>query len=366
MLSGAFQCPECVSCGCLASPPPPSPPFPPPSPSPPPAVPPSAPPPPPPPLPPPPPTVPPSPPPGCLPHACGEEQECRSYQHSPEGNGPTEAGDSAFACFCASPRNVWNVGGPADCTAECDGGQACGGPTRSRQVTLGFSRDSLPVCYCNCAPEFEGDACERDAEVAYAAPPTLLLDIDPLHFVGLALLLCLVFMLYLTRSFVPSKEVQTFQGFGGLRVNKLQTAEAIDAIFDVTVWWATWAAHDFEFANDPDHVLASSAGFVAGLSCAAFLLETLLGGSFSCDGQVRTYVRYTLALHVMLEDGFQMLLYTMVSSSQAQDEGVSVSAAIGVLQCTVFFLYKLNEVWEIKEQASAGASRGAVQDTVML
>ena len=31
----------------------------------------------------------------------------------------------------------------------------------------------------------------------------------------------------------------------------------------MTVWWATWAAGDFEFANDPNHVLASSAFVVA-------------------------------------------------------------------------------------------------------
>lgn len=133
-------------------------------------------------------------------------------------------------------------------------------------------------------------------------------------------------------------------------------------VFDVTVWWATWAAGEFEFANDPNHVLASSAFVVAVCSCGAFLLETMCCSCCRFEGLLQLYMRYVLAVHVMLEDGFQMLLYTFVSSSHAQDN-VSISAAFGVLQCLVFFLYKLHEVWEVKEQTGTG--RG-VQDTLML
>lgn len=101
---------------------------------------------------------------------------------------------------------------------------------------------------------------------------------------------------------------------------------------------------------------------VACFSTTAFLLETILG-SCGVGGSVRFYVRYVLALHIMMEDGFQMLLYTLVSSSQAQDD-VSLAAGLGVLQCILFFFIKLREVWTFKKQTDQ-TDRQQSQDTVM-
>ena len=125
------------------------------------------------------------------------------------------------------------------------------------------------------------------------------------------------------------------------------------------VWWATEQAGDFTFFNDPDRLMAWAAWLVACFSATAFVLETILS-SCGVGGSVRFYMRYVLALHIMMEDGFQMLLYTLVSSSQAQDD-VSLSAGLGVLQCILFFFIKLREVWTVKEQTD----RQQTQDTVM-
>ena len=58
-------------------------------------------------------------------------------------------------------------------------------------------------------------------------------------------------------------------------------------------------------------------------------------------------MRYFIAVHVVLEDGFQSILYTMVASSKVQDR-VSVSALFGSIQSIFFLLLKSRELWQLK------------------
>ena len=208
---------------------------------------------------------------------------------------------------------------------------------------------------------------------------------DPMSFLVAAPIVCAALGLFLSSRCEPSKAA-TFDGWG---VNTLQTAEAVDAVIcphiaqsttrtltpsamrqvlDIIVWWATDLAGDFGFANDPNRMMAWAAWLVASFSMAAFLLETLLGSYCNFEGSLRMYVRYVIALHVMLEDGFQMLLYTLVGSSQTRGD-VSVSAGLGALQCILFFFVKLREVWNFdrpRSRSRSGVNDSATQDTVML
>ena len=120
--------------------------------------------------------------------------------------------------------------------------QACGGPDRAEQVTLGFSHDLRPRCYCDCAAGYEGSACESVAPIE-ADLPVLLFNLDPVAFVAIALLLCVGFLIFLVRRFVPNKEVRMFEGFQDLPVNKLQTAEAIDVVRQPSPTVTTTATH---------------------------------------------------------------------------------------------------------------------------
>ena len=79
-------------------------------------------------------------------------------------------------------------------------------------------------------------------------------------------------------------------------------------------------------------------------STLAFLVESAAGACTS--GQ--TYARYVIAVHVVTEDFFQMLLYTLISASQVKGNG-SISAAFGVIQCIIFFLFKAIEVFKLGE-----------------
>ena len=203
---------------------------------------------------------------------CGEGQTCASYfQDAPDrgrrlrssSSGAGVAGQdeptqtAAFACFCESPRNVWSVGAPAICTDDaCDSEQACGGATRASHVKLGFTREMLPQCYCDCAPGYDGDACElvEDEELS-------VLYIEPVAFLLISLVLCAAFATFLVRKFDPKDDV-TFTTDCS-QISEIQMAEGADAVLDLVIWWVTWASGDFEYSNDPDNLLAWAAGLVA-------------------------------------------------------------------------------------------------------
>ena len=73
----------------------------------------------------------------------------------------------------------------------------------------------------------------------------------------------------------------------------------------------------------------------------------------------QTYARYVIGVHVVMEDGFQMLLYTLISACQVQGS-VSVSAGFGVLQCVIFFLYKTTQVFNLKDARLGMAGQTAM------
>ena len=70
------------------------------------------------------------------------------------------------------------------------------------------------------------------------------------------------------------------------------------------------------------------------------------------EGDFIIYARYFIVVHVMFEDGFQMLLYVFLAASQAQD-AFSISVSLGVLQCVLFFFFKMTEVFKIKQAFGA-------------
>lgn len=71
------------------------------------------------------------------------------------------------------------------------------------------------------------------------------------------------------------------------------------------------------------------------------------------DPKIANYARYLIGVHVVMEDGFQMLLYTLVSACQVEGS-VSMSAGFGVLQCIMFFLFKTQEVFTLKKNQYPG------------
>ena len=81
------------------------------------------------------------------------------------------------------------------------------------------------------------------------------------------------------------------------------------------------------------------------------MFETALGACMN-GMSGKTYARYVIGVHVVMEDGFQMLLYTLISACQVQGS-ISVSAGFGVTQCLIFFLFKTKEVFKLKDGQGA-------------
>jgi len=179
------------------------------------------------------------------------------------------------------------------------------------------------------------------------------LYIEPATFLLLSLVLCVLCAMFLVHRFDLSDDVSTFT-MDMNKASSIQIAEAADAVLDLIVWWVTWASGDFNFSNDPNLLLEKAAFVVAVFSMAAFVSEVALGSCYCKSGQL--YARYLIGVHVVMEDLFQMLLYTLVSACQIEGS-VSMSAGFGVLQCIVFFLFKTGEVFKLKGGQPAGPKR---------
>ena len=232
-----------------------------------------------------------------------------------------------FVCYCEAPINVWRVGAPAHCSLGCSDGNvdACGGPERAtsvRSVFLGRQSAASEECVCLCKEPFVGAACDQLQLKGLPMPPVA----------------AIVLGLVLTAA-LGGVVQHTVRGAQPPPFNKLMSMEALDSLLDAVTFGITWFQDGFHFANDPLFLYAWTIGLVAVGSAVFFVLE-FVAGDFLFD-------RSFIVIHMLCEDGLQLMLYTIASLSSFQgDAGLPMGIVLGILQGLIFFLTKLKELNE--------------------
>jgi hypothetical protein len=131
----------------------------------------------------------------------------------------------------------------------------------------------------------------------------------------------------------------TQDGRGSRDTDLFIIIELLDAFMDVgTFAWAE-TGNDFGFDNDPLRLMMWSLGISVGFSVVTFIVE--VGARITCKSQLRTALPILLGLHIVFEDGFQMLCYGGIVASHSERAADSVKAAM--LQSFAFFIIKLFE-----------------------
>ena len=128
-------------------------------------------------------------------------------------------------------------------------------------------------------------------------------------------------------------------------VSKFLVVEFFDLVLDVISWTFTNAEGDFDFGNDPGHLIRSMMFGVCALSIVGWVAEFVA----YCVLRERFYpwCRCLNMLHVLFEDGLQSVLYTSVAVSQATGgTGIAWGLILGFIQSLCFFLYQLGSLWD--------------------
>lgn len=116
--------------------------------------------------------------------------------------------------------------------------------------------------------------------------------------------------------------------------------EFLDLMTDVAGYWLTMKEGDLAFANDPQGWVSLALAVSVVLSAVAFFSEVAYRFNTSAF-YFRSRMPLMKSLHFAFEDSFQTLLYAMVASAQASQEGGASGAALfAVLQALGFVLAK--------------------------
>lgn len=229
---------------------------------------------------------------------------------------------------------MWALNRPADCAAGCTladalpSADACGGHASSaRQLT--DPATNTPECLCDCDQDWTGIACERPLTKTLVLAPAAAFAVAG----GIG-----VFAVATIRAFRCAPKLQ----WDGTIV----TMEVLDSVLDVLTFSLTWLTGGFTFDNDPGYLLAWAIGAVAVLTIIAFAVEMAWfelhrGGGASLSQTQQAL--YFLVLHIIVEDGVQLVLYAIASASQTSELAL-VAIGIGILQGLIFFIMKTREL----------------------
>tara|TARA_B100000768_G_C10956310_1_gene239810 strand:- start:4 stop:492 length:489 start_codon:yes stop_codon:yes gene_type:complete len=129
--------------------------------------------------------------------------------------------------------------------------------------------------------------------------------------------------------------------------------------------WVTFAlafyAADLQFHNDPDQIMRDFIMVLCVLSTLSWVLETML--FCMCEEYFLKYGQRFNFVHLLVEDGAQVVLYSIVASGNAsagtEDNAMQVIIVIaGGIQSLLFFLVKGYELFsEQRENYRLGSGR---------
>ena len=244
--------------------------------------------------------------------------------------------DGAYVCLCSDLLHVWSVGRPADCS-DCSSEDACGGAafgtSRGLLVTPDHGSD-ISECVCQCTGTFTGLSCNVSSSQQ--------LPVSPGGSVGITLAVIAamgVVMACLLRGKMGQMSRE--------RAERMLFIELADWALDWLTFGLAFFAADLQFDNDPDHVLRSFIMALCVLSTVSWLCELVL---YCADKDEDKDMFCSLAQyfnfgHLLLEDGMQVVLYSIVASgnasSSAEDNSVQVGLVIAAgIQSLLFFFQK--------------------------
>ena len=250
--------------------------------------------------------------------------------------------EGSHACLCPKLLHVWSVGRPADCS-DCDSEDACGGASfgtsRGLLVTMDDGSEQAE-CVCQCTRLFTGLSCnvsltnEKHLPVPPGAGVGIALGAVAAIGVVMAGLLC--------RGGVDRK-------MNAKRAQRLLLIEFTDWLLDWITFALAFYAADLRFHNDPTNIMRDFIMALCVLSTVSWFLEFVL---FLRDNDAfRAYGQCFNFAHLLVEDGMQVVLYSIVASgnasSGAEDNAMQVIVQIAAgIQSFLFFLVKGRELFE--------------------
>ena len=265
--------------------------------------------------------------------------------------------EASHACLCPKLLHVWSVGRPADCS-DCSSEDACGGATfgasRGLLVTMDDGSEQSE-CVCQCTRLFSGLSCNVSL--------TKHLPVSPEAGVGITLGTVAAIGIVMA-CLLHSKQRREKKEMGKMDESKAERMLFIE-FADFALDWVTFGlafyAADLRFHNDPDHIMRDFIMTLCVLSTVSWVLETML--FCMCEEYFLKYGQRFNFVHLLVEDGAQVVLYSIVASGNAsagtEDNAMQVIIVIaGGIQSLLFFLLKGYELFsEQRENGRLGSGR---------
>ena len=127
------------------------------------------------------------------------------------------------------------------------------------------------------------------------------------------------------------------------KAKRMLFIEFADWAFDWITFGLAFYAADLRFHNDPDHIMRDFIMTLCVLSTVSWVLETLLFRMYK--DKFLYCSQYFNFIHLLVEDGMQVVLYSIVASgnasSGAEDNVVQVILVLAAaIQSLLFFFQK--------------------------
>ena len=239
--------------------------------------------------------------------------------------------------------HVWSVGRPANCS-DCGSEDACGGASFGTSRGLLVTMDDgskQSECVCQCTRLFTGLSCNVSLTKHLPVSPgagvgITLAAVAAIGVVMAGLLCCGGFDRKITAK----------------RAQRLLLIEFTEWLLDWITFSLAFYEADLRFLNDPNNIMRDFIMALCVLSTLSWILEVVL---FLRDADAfREYAQCFNFAHILVEDGMQVVLYSIVASGNAssgtEDNAMQVIVLIAAgIQSLLFFLAKGYEL--LGEQA---------------
>ena len=147
---------------------------------------------------------------------------------------------------------------------------------------------------------------------------------------------------------------------GPEKAKRMLFVEFADWLLDWITFVLAFYAADLRFHNDPNNIMRDFIMSLCVLSTLSWFLEVGLFLIYS-DAFLE-YGQYINFAHLLVEDGMQVVLYSIVASGNAssgtEDNAMQVIVLIAAgIQSLLFFLVKGCELFSEQQRENAGSGR---------
>ena len=214
--------------------------------------------------------------------------------------------EGSHACLCPKLLHVWSVGRPADCS-DCDSEDACGGASfgtsRGLLVTMDDGSEQSE-CVCQCMRLFTGLSCNESL--------TKHLPVSPGAGVGITLGAVAAIGVVMAGLLCCG---ESDREMGPEKAKRMLFVEFADWLLDWITFVLAFYASDLRFHNDPNNIMRDFIMALCVLSTLSWFLE--VGLFLFYEYAFREYAQCFNFAHLLVEDGMQVVLYSIVASGNA-------------------------------------------------